>query len=508
MMLKKKSYSYFIICLILLGGITGLLLGLLKTSGWSVVTTTFFQYALVINFMLTAFAIPCRPLKFIITALPIIVIYSLIVAYSQYLQTQSPILYNTITYILLVVSFYIAYCYQQAMLLTTNKGEWQTNLINISWNTLFTLFLSGVFTLICWLVLLVSATLFEHFGIKFIGKIINSSMFIYVCFGILIGIGIASCRKYQQLILSLRQLFFTLCYFLLPIIGVITLLLFIAYLMSTNRQQVDNLSFLNLCLLIILLINAVHQYKPLPYNRYIRYLINLLIYLLPLLPLLILYKQSSLLLAYGIKPAVWQTMIIALLLLLYTITYFFCLLLSGRNVWLKQLPTSNCILAIVVLLVGIITNLPGLTPTQLSITNQTSRLLNNKPLINKDLQQGAYLKAANLSNKDLSGVNLAYAELSYANLAGANLTQANLEGAHLTHANLSNANLDKANLRNTWLFSANLSGASLNGTLLPQYNAFYNATGLTQQQLNQACSLNTYKLSNGLIVKPCKKESP
>ncbi len=116
------------------------------------------------------------------------------------------------------------------------------------------------------------------------------------------------------------------------------------------------------------------------------------------------------------------------------------------------------------------------------------------PYSGTNLQPGAYLLAANLSNAYLSNANLSNADLDFANLSNANLTNANLifarlDGAYLGSANLYGADLTGANLtgaifEETFLDDANLTGANLEfsgglgtSTGSAYYDALTNFTG-------------------------------
>ena len=94
-------------------------------------------------------------------------------------------------------------------------------------------------------------------------------------------------------------------------------------------------------------------------------------------------------------------------------------------------------------------------------------------------------KKADLAETDLQGTNLQGADLFDANLQGADLRSANLQGADLWSANLQ---------------GADLTGADLQGADLT------NATGLTQERLDQACGNEETKLPSGLTVKPCPQQ--
>ena len=84
---------------------------------------------------------------------------------------------------------------------------------------------------------------------------------------------------------------------------------------------------------------------------------------------------------------------------------------------------------------------------------------------------------------DLSGSNLQSLHLDHLNLSRSNLMKANLSEASLWKVDLSNANLLDAILNDAWLAQANLSG-----TLFSFGDGDYPAQGLTQSQIDAACS--------------------
>jgi uncharacterized protein YjbI with pentapeptide repeats len=130
--------------------------------------------------------------------------------------------------------------------------------------------------------------------------------------------------------------------------------------------------------------------------------------------------------------------------------------------------------------------------------------------------EGIDLARANLSGADLRGADLSEADLSEADLSEANLRGANLRGADLSEANLRGAFMDSsirvshgrplmkgpavnleyailrgANLEGATLFDAHLAGADLSDADLRE------ATGLTEEQLTAALSLEGATMPNG-----------
>ena len=101
---------------------------------------------------------------------------------------------------------------------------------------------------------------------------------------------------------------------------------------------------------------------------------------------------------------------------------------------------------------------------------------------------GARLREINLSGAELQRANLSGAMLRYADLSGADLQRANLSGANLWQANLSGALLWNADFSGALLRGANLSGAELCRVQGPLPAEETSATGLTQEQLDEACA--------------------
>ncbi len=111
------------------------------------------------------------------------------------------------------------------------------------------------------------------------------------------------------------------------------------------------------------------------------------------------------------------------------------------------------------------------------------------PYSGTNLQPGANLSYADLSDAYLSNANLAFAYLSDANLYGAELTNAVLGSAYLTNANLYDANLYGANLSDADLTNAYLTNANLSDAYLRQADLSYaNLTNanLTGSELSDA----------------------
>jgi uncharacterized protein YjbI with pentapeptide repeats len=110
---------------------------------------------------------------------------------------------------------------------------------------------------------------------------------------------------------------------------------------------------------------------------------------------------------------------------------------------------------------------------------------------------GCVLAGADLSHLcvkggDLTGANFDRVKAHYMCMSQANFTNVTFRGADLTGANLANSNLSGADLTGAVLDITSLKGADLS-----------HAIGITQAQLDQACSDSATKLPAGLVAKPC-----
>jgi uncharacterized protein YjbI with pentapeptide repeats len=113
---------------------------------------------------------------------------------------------------------------------------------------------------------------------------------------------------------------------------------------------------------------------------------------------------------------------------------------------------------------------------------------------------------------DCVGCNLQGADLTNTCVKEHNLTGANFDGANATLMCMSFANFTNASFRGTELSGANLAGAKLDGADLTgaktSITSFLgtdltHVKGLTQAQLNVACSDAQTKLPAGLKIHTC-----
>lgn len=129
-----------------------------------------------------------------------------------------------------------------------------------------------------------------------------------------------------------------------------------------------------------------------------------------------------------------------------------------------------------------------------------------------DYKYNIYLKDANLSGKNLTGLNLRYAYLENANLSYASLKGVDLSWAELSNANLKNAYLLKSNLigailinvkmDHTCLDYSNLTGSIIDGSTAD--NIINNNVNIRKTVFNDT-KLYDYKFK--YLIQECKNVS-
>ena len=121
-----------------------------------------------------------------------------------------------------------------------------------------------------------------------------------------------------------------------------------------------------------------------------------------------------------------------------------------------------------------------------------------------NLEPGALLSSANLTDANLTNAALYYTDLSGATLTGATLTYANLWDADLTFTIMVGADLTNVTLIDADLTSANLTGATFSAGTMLMDNQTVLQHGFDELDLQTYLvgTLNAYDASNLTIVIP------
>ena len=116
---------------------------------------------------------------------------------------------------------------------------------------------------------------------------------------------------------------------------------------------------------------------------------------------------------------------------------------------------------------------------------------------------GANLSRASFVDAGLPGSQLLRVVAPDAQFTGAQLFGANLSGGHFERASFRGANLAGASLAGASFAGADFHGATLDQAALGGAD-LSGAKGLTQDQVDAACSNQTTRLPAGLIAHVCK----
>ncbi|WP_020593335.1 DUF4153 domain-containing protein [Kiloniella laminariae] len=253
------------------------------------------------------------------------------------------------------------------------------SLFENAWSNKLLLFFAGLFLGTAWAVLGLCGELFELIGIDFFSDLFTSEPFAYIFSGLTFGLGVSLARERPKIIQSLLQIVLTLFRFLTPLLGLVALLFIITLaVMGPEKLWATGHAtqlLLTLLFLFILFENAViqsgedNQAFPGPVQWFVM-AVNVI---LPAFALLALYAIWLRVGQYGWTPERFYMAVIAVVGLIYAISYAVAVLTRWKN-WTSHVIRANPVIAILVLVFAIAIHLPPFEPYKLSLKDQLSRL--------------------------------------------------------------------------------------------------------------------------------------
>lgn len=257
------------------------------------------------------------------------------------------------------------------------------DLFRHAWNNGFILFfaqlLVGVFSSLLGL----WALLFGMLGIDFFGELFGSQGFMSVSGALVFAVGVRMACSNERVIGLLRGLLLTLCRFLLPLAALIVVL-FVLALPFTGLQAIwqtghANAILLSLLLATLLLVNGVFQdgSESIVYPRPLRRLAEAALLGLPVLAGLAAYSLYLRIEQYGLTPQRYYAVLLVLMALLYALAFCWALR-PGQAGWLASLRQTNPPLALLLLALLSLAQLPGLDAQESSARSQVARLLDGR----------------------------------------------------------------------------------------------------------------------------------
>lgn len=234
------------------------------------------------------------------------------------------------------------------------------------WDTFVKLMMALFFTLLCWIILFSTATLFKLINIFFFSRLISTNWSNAWLTAILFNIGLYIPSKINSVVRNIRTVFLYICRYLfipLAIIGII----FIAAFFIKNNQHLDTntSTLLFIPFLCVIFLNGVYQDGLIekPYPTFLMWICRLFLWVTPIFTLLALhniyfsgYNNIS---EHGFNVHNFFYFLNTTLLLIYNLTYF-VIALGWQKQWLKPIEHCNIVLAIIVIITAMITTQPWL----------------------------------------------------------------------------------------------------------------------------------------------------
>ncbi|MBB4132530.1 DUF4153 domain-containing protein [Xanthomonas sp. 3075] len=275
-------------------------------------------------------------------------------------------------------------------------GHWRASyhaLFEHAWQNALTLALTLLFVCVCWMVLGLWASLFALVKISFFAELFREQAFAYLATGVITGLGILIGRTQHRAVQVMRQILFSLCTGLLPLLAGIALL-FLLVLPFTGLQALwqtrsATTILLSLVFGLVLFTNAVYQDGsglP-PYPRWLRRVIEAGLLSLPLHAALAAYALTLRIAQHGWTSDRVCAALLAVLALAYALAYAFAVLRPRADRWLPQLAGGNMVLSWVVISLAVLVNTPLLDPYRITVHSQMQRLANGtRDAVNKNLE--------------------------------------------------------------------------------------------------------------------------
>lgn len=317
-------------------------------------------------------------------ALGAAVVYALLASWAAWSATGAPgIEVGAVLWpfgVTVGIALFVALPFLQCRL---DEGRWRAAypvLFDHAWQNGLTLVVAGLFTGLCWLVLLLWANLFDLVHVRFFHELFfREKSFAYLATGLFAGLGILIGRTQRYPLKVAREVLFAICRGLLPLVALIALL-FLASLPFTGLAPLwatRSAAALLLGLLVVLVVfaNAVWQdgadFRP--YPRLLRWPIDAALVLAPLYAALALYAIALRVGQYGWTHERFWAMVAAVLLGGYALGYA-AAALRRTGAWLAWLPRVNIALAVVVMAAVVLVNSPALDPYRITVASQLGRL--------------------------------------------------------------------------------------------------------------------------------------
>lgn len=283
----------------------------------------------------------------------------------------------------MALALFVALPYLQCR---TESGSWRapyTRLFAWVWHNTLSLLLAAVFTLVCWLVLLLWALLFEMIGVGFFRTLFETTAFRYLATGTMVGLGLLIGRLLPEALQVARQVLLGIFTGLLPLLAAVALLFALllpfAGLAVLREAEGIAMTLMVTVALAVLFTNAVMQdgQRGSPYPAWLRWLVSAGLVAMPVCALLALWAIASRIETFGWTASRIYAIAAGTVLLAYALCYAIAAL-QRRGPWLSSLAPINVTLSL--LLIGLLLALhsPLLDPHRMGAANQMARWVDGR----------------------------------------------------------------------------------------------------------------------------------
>ena len=227
-------------------------------------------------------------------------------------------------------------------------------LFHAVWDTFIQLFITAIFTVLCWIMLSLAASLFHLVNIDFLRKLLSRNWFECWCTALFVSGGLYITTQTRDIIRNIRGILLLICQYLfipLAIIG----LIFIILSLATRALSFNQTYFITIAFLSAIFINGIYQDGAAknPYKKWVANLGQLFLIVTPLFSLLalcaVIFNGGNNIKANGFNTANFPFFLNIIILLIYNFSYAFIALLREKT-WLRSIEKTNIVLAF--LLIG------------------------------------------------------------------------------------------------------------------------------------------------------------
>jgi|LGOV01.1.fsa_nt_gb hypothetical protein len=277
---------------------------------------------------------------------------------------------------------YILIPFVQAWSGRKNRHYNYTDLYRHSWDNFFVLLVATILTVAFWLLIVLWAMLFKMVGILLFKDLFFNPLFIFISLPVVLSLGIRMALVHENIIGALRKIALSLCYFLMPLSAVITILFGLS-LPFTGLQPIWDTGYstpILLCLLgaNILFINGIFQDGSTPpYRGGLSRLVEIATLSMPVYAAIAIYSVYLRISQYGVTPNRFFLMVLVGVALCYSCAYTVAVFRRSQ-MWMGSIRQGNVFIALLISALIILIHSPLLNPVAWSAKDQYQRLISQK----------------------------------------------------------------------------------------------------------------------------------